>query len=396
MTKPLTIAIAGAGIGGLAAAVLLARRDHRVTVFDRFAAPAPVGSGLVIQPIGQAVLARLGVLEQALALGCRLDRLSGIEDGQSRPVLDVTYGGRFGLALHRAALFEVLYRAALAAGVSLRSNATVASSRLVDNGRSVGFANGTSEGPFDLVVDATGAASPLSRIKNRPLPFGALWATVNWPSDTDLPPDRLSQKYRKAAIMAGVLPIGRLPGEALQKAAIFWSMRHRDYPDWRASDFGGWQAQVCDFWPGFAPFLSQIEGPDGFTLARYSHGTLRRPYEARLVQIGDAAHTASPQLGQGANMALLDAWALATCLAALPPDQALPAYAKSRRLHLLTYQGFSRFLTPLYQSGHWLPPIIRNHVLAPVSRIPPMPAVLSRIVSGDLIAPMRGFMKGQS
>ena len=95
-------------------------------------------------------------------------------------------------------------------------------------------------------------------------------------------------------------------------------------------------------------------------------------------------------------MALLDAWALATCLAALPPDQALPAYAKSRRLHLLTYQGFSRFLTPLYQSGHWLPPIIRNHVLAPVSRIPPMPAVLSRIVSGDLIAPMRGFMKGQS
>lgn len=43
------LAIVGAGIGGLAAAALLARAGSRVTVYDQFAAPAPVGSGLIIR-----------------------------------------------------------------------------------------------------------------------------------------------------------------------------------------------------------------------------------------------------------------------------------------------------------------------------------------------------------
>ena len=126
-------------------------------------------------------------------------------------------------------------------------------------------------------------------------------------------------------------------------------------------------------------------------MARYSHGTLRRPYGKKLAHIGDAAHTASPQLGQGANMALLDAYALASCLAELPTADALPAYGRARRWHVLLYQGLSRFLTPLYQSDHPLPPLIRNRLLAPLSRVAPMPAVLTRMVCGNAIAPVRGY-----
>ena len=47
------IAIVGAGIGGLTAAALLARQGHTITVFDQFNVPRPVGSGLVIQPVGK-------------------------------------------------------------------------------------------------------------------------------------------------------------------------------------------------------------------------------------------------------------------------------------------------------------------------------------------------------
>ena len=63
------IGIAGAGIGGLAAAALLARDGHQVTVFDQFEAPRPVGSGLVIQPVGMEVLDQVGAGDAARSLG---------------------------------------------------------------------------------------------------------------------------------------------------------------------------------------------------------------------------------------------------------------------------------------------------------------------------------------
>ncbi|MFZ1681270.1 MAG: FAD-dependent oxidoreductase, partial [Rhizobiaceae bacterium] len=54
---PMDIAIAGAGPAGLATALFLRRDGHRVTLFERFAEPRPIGSGLIVQPTGQKVLA---------------------------------------------------------------------------------------------------------------------------------------------------------------------------------------------------------------------------------------------------------------------------------------------------------------------------------------------------
>ena len=65
----MNIAIVGAGIGGLALATLAQREGHQVCLWERFDQPRPVGSGLVIQPVGLAVLDRLGVGDQARAMG---------------------------------------------------------------------------------------------------------------------------------------------------------------------------------------------------------------------------------------------------------------------------------------------------------------------------------------
>jgi len=53
MTPRLQIGIAGAGMGGLASAIALHCAGHRVRIFDKFDQPRPVGSGLVVQPVGQ-------------------------------------------------------------------------------------------------------------------------------------------------------------------------------------------------------------------------------------------------------------------------------------------------------------------------------------------------------
>lgn len=83
------IAVAGAGIGGLTVAALLGQDGHEVTVFDQFDTPRPVGSGLVIQPVGQAVLAQIDALDDALDRGNPVYHMLGFEAEAGRRVLDV-------------------------------------------------------------------------------------------------------------------------------------------------------------------------------------------------------------------------------------------------------------------------------------------------------------------
>lgn len=386
----LQVAIAGAGIGGLACAAGLARAGHRVHVYDQFAAPAPVGSGLVVQPVGLEVLRHLGAAEAALALGNRIHRMLGREADSGRAVLDVAYDApgvpRFGLAIHRAALFQALFDAAIGAGAVVVPGHRV---RAVQDAR-LTFENGVQAGPFDLVIDASGAGSPLSPMVARPLPYGALWATVTWPEDTALPVNELRQMYRRADRMLGVLPIGHLPGGDDRKAAIFWSLPATGYDGWRARGLALWREEACRLWPEFEPFTRQITDPEQMTMARYAHGTLRQPIAAGLAYVGDAAHRASPQLGQGANMALLDALALCRALERSRGNVALALqwYAQARRWHVRSYQAMSRLFTPQYQSdSRWLP-ILRDRVLFPASQLRPIPRVLTRLVCGDLLPPL--------
>lgn len=386
MIRRSRIAVTGAGMGGLAAAALLARGGHDVTLVERFQTPRPLGSGLVIQPVGMAVLDLIGAGEPARALGARLTRMLG--HSGPRVALDVSYrAAQPGYAMHRAALFHVLWQAMLATGITPLTGRTVTGTRQKADAIHLLTDAGTL-GPFDLIVDAMGAGSPLSPLQARPLPFGAVWAHVPWP-ETGLPVDQLRQRYRAAARMAGVLPIGRLPGDPTPRAAVFWSLSGSELDAWPDRDLGDWKAEVAGFWPEMMPFLTGLDDKAQLTPARYSHGSLRQPWTGRLVHIGDAAHRASPQLGQGANMALLDAASLALALR-LPLDQAPRAHRNARRGHLALYQGMSAVFTPQYQSSSRILPWLRDRILAPVSRIPPLPRLLTAIVSGDILPPIAG------
>lgn len=392
---PLDIAIAGCGPGGLAAALLLKRDGHRVTMFERFEAPRPIGSGLMVQPTGLAVLEQLGLADAALERGARIDRLIGQAGAVGPVVLDVRYAalGRpsaFGIGIHRASLFALLHDTAVAAGVPIATGRTVAGSGPDGAKRRLHFADGGTAGPFDLVVDALGTRTPLAPPTGRSLAYGALWASLDWPDGTNFDIAALEQRYRRASVMVGVLPIGTLSNAGRPQAAFFWSLRADRLDAWRAAGLDAWKAEVFALWPACAPLLDQIVDPGQLTFAHYAHRTLREPGEPALVHIGDAWHSASPQLGQGANMALLDAWALAKGLreSANVAQGVAHAIARRRR-HVHLYQWLTALFTPVYQSDSRVLPFVRDRLVGPMSKLWPATWIQAAMVSGLVGNPLR-------
>ena len=395
--RALDIAICGCGPGGLATALRLHRSGHRVRLIERFAEPRALGSGLILQPVGLAVLRALGLEPSIRALGHRIDRLEGRTAHGGRLVLAVDFGALGGrmhaLAVHRGALFGVLYDAVIAAGIPIEHGIEV---REVDGsgGRPwVLDRAGRRLGPFDLVVDALGSRSSLAQRAfgegiHRPLAYGALWASLPWPGRPFLG-HALEQRYEKASVMIGVLPIGRRAVGGPEETAFFWSLKPVQYADWRRQGLEAWKARVRGLWPETEALLSAIAQTDQLVLASYGHHTLRRPLAEGLAIIGDAAHSTSPQLGQGANMALLDAMALGSALDhSAGVGEALHAYARMRRLHVRLYQRLSALFTPVYQSDSRLLPWLRDGLFASVSRLPGASHVLASLVAGQWGAPL--------
>ena len=383
----LSIAIAGCGPAGLAAALLLDAQGHSVTIFDQFDDPGPVGSGLMIQPSGLAVLDRLGLAQETLARGARVDALLGLEE-HGKAVLDAPYStlgvaGAFGIGIHRASLFGVLHEAASARGIAIETGHAVTGSDISPAGRRLTFDTRPPSPRFDLVVDACGWRSAFDHAPPNILEFGALWASLPVRSGDPFSPNLLEQRYRRAAQMVGVLPIGTRRGAEGPEVAFFWSLRREDYDAWCAAPLDDWKAGVAALWPDTQCLLDRIESREQLTFASYAHRTRKRPVGERIIAIGDAWHSASPQLGQGANMALLDAWSLARGLAeGRTLNEKLRLAIGWRSDHVWLYQWVTALFTPLYQSSTSWHPMLRDRLLAPLSKTWPTSKLQAQLMSG--------------
>lgn len=366
------IAIIGAGTAGPAAALLLKRAGAPVELFERAAAPSAVGAGILLQPSGLAVLQRLGLLQTVLAAGHRIASLRGVTE-RGRTVLSLHYkdlrADLFGLGTHRGSLFAALVAALPGAGVPLHTGVDVAT--VEQQGAQLVLKGAEQHGLFDLVVLADGARSHLRGAiggvqRQAPYPYGALWFVGD---DHTHPSDGcLSQVYDGTHKMVGLLPSGVHPGQPHPQISLFWSLPADQIDTVRAGTLAQWRAQVLRLYPQTEDLLEQISDMQQLLPARYLDVVLHRPFAMRgssaIAAIGDAAHAMSPQLGQGANLALLDAEALADALiahAALTQKSQLPtalnAWHKKMRHKIQTYQQLSRWLTPVFQSNYrWLGP----------------------------------------
>ncbi|HKO50051.1 MAG TPA: NAD(P)/FAD-dependent oxidoreductase [Polyangiaceae bacterium] len=390
--RSLDVGIVGCGFAGAATAALLGRAGHRVTVYEEFAEPSAVGAGIVLQPTGMSVLAELGVLGRVVERGARLESLHCVTP-ENEDVFRLDYAhlhpALFGLGMHRGALFQILHELAVGAGMTLRRATSVGSVIERPGKAELQDHAGRAIAEHDLVVVANGARSELRRAsglvrRERPYPWGALWFVARDP--THHYRNRLRQITNGTRHLLGLLPTGLGPlgeGPDEHRVSLFWSIRMDRIADFRRAGLTQWKAQLLRYEPESAFVLDQIESVEQVLTAGYHDVVMSSWHTQRQVFIGDAAHAMSPQLGQGTNLALMDASALCAALAEdVPLAIALERYSRTRREQIEFYQFASRCLTPLFQSDFHALGRPRNALMSLACHLPSLRQEMLRTMAG--------------
>lgn len=301
--------VIGAGIGGLTAAIALARRGVAVTLAEQATEITEVGAGLQVSPNGLAVLRALG-LERALdrtgAVEAQAVCLRDYEAGDPVARLDLTRleGQRY-LFVHRADLVAVLVRAARQNNVSIElgRRATKVLPRDISE---VQFEDGGLV-RSELVVCADGVNSVGRAALNGhagpgftgQVAWRALVAGADWPPEATVTMG-LGRHLVSYPLRGGTVMNIVAVQERDSWAAEGW--HHKDDPNNLRSAFSEFGGPV-------RALLEQVEEVNLWGLFR--HPVADRWVEGGTALLGDAAHPTLPFLAQGANLALEDAWVLA-------------------------------------------------------------------------------------
>ncbi|MBV0911594.1 FAD-dependent oxidoreductase [Anianabacter salinae] len=325
------ITVIGAGVAGLAVATALAHRGAAVTVLERAPAITEVGAGLQISPNGFAVLEALGLGAEVRGAAARSTGVRLIDGPSGRDVLHLDLArhapDRTFLLIHRADLIGCLFRAAQAAGVTVRTGTEVAEIRQ-DRGRSVLTTTAGETVSSSLLIGADGLHSGLrARLNGSAAP--RFTGQVAWralvPAPPGTPPE--AQVHMGPGRHAVTYPLRG--GTLLNIVAV----EERD--GWAEE---GWHIpgnpdEMRRAFAGFHPWLrARLDEAEAVHL----WGLFRHPvapvwHDGASAILGDAAHPTLPFLAQGANLALEDAWVLADLLARTDTPDALALYQARRR-----------------------------------------------------------------
>ena len=300
------VTIVGGGIGGLTAALAFARGGADVTVLEQAAAITEVGAGLQLAPNGAAPLGALGLTNVLHMAGIRAQRVEPTDalTGRTIAQFDLTrLTGQPYRFLHRAELIDILLTAACDAGVTLRTGAKVVG---VDAAGAITLAHGAMP-QADLTVGADGLHSLM-----RPALNGEAKAfftrQVAWRAVIahDAPPVARIWMAPGRHVVTYPLTRGRLNIVAVREQDD-WSPE-----GWTNTDTpAAFQAAFADLCPDLRALLDKVTDVRLWGLFR--HPVAARWHGEACAILGDAAHPTLPFLAQGANLAIEDAYVLATC-----------------------------------------------------------------------------------
>jgi 2-polyprenyl-6-methoxyphenol hydroxylase-like FAD-dependent oxidoreductase len=128
--------------------------------------------------------------------------------------------------------------------------------------------------------------------------------------------------------------------------------------------------EITTLGPQAQSLMSQINTLNDLTCTNYALVSLKKWNAGRLVCIGDAAHSTTPHLGQGVNLALLDALAFADELNGADAIEALTRAAHFRRRQVMWCWQLSNLLGPIFQNESRLLAMTRDRVLPWLPHLP--------------------------
>jgi len=315
--KGKSITILGAGIGGLTAAIALARRGARVTVLEQAPEITEVGAGIQITPNGSAVFGALDLEKRARRLAMSLEAVELRDYRGGAPILRLDMGdARHGnphpyLLFHRADLIEMLASSAKRHGVDIQLGKTVSGVAVGFDQASLPIEDGTQR-TGKILIGADGLRSLTRQAIEKAGP-PAFTGQVAWRA---LVPSRHVPVYDFPSVATIHMGRGRhvvtypLRGGALinvvaveeRKSWVAEGWHHLDDPE-------NLRRAFSDFSPYIKRLLSVCE--DVHLWGLFEHPVAQRWFQSSTVILGDAAHPTLPFLAQGANMAIEDAWVLA-------------------------------------------------------------------------------------
>jgi 2-polyprenyl-6-methoxyphenol hydroxylase-like FAD-dependent oxidoreductase len=381
--RRLRVGIVGGGVAGCAAGILLREAGHEVVLFEQSLSVGPVGAGVLLQPSGQRVLAGMGLLDRVVERAERIDELVAFTHrggllSQLR-YADHSAGRAYGL--HRGDLFGVLHEAMHSGGVDVRLHHTIARATSARNRATLIDTNDRHVGEFDLVVAADGSRSRIRGTSGlrafEHLYQPAAWWAVGECADVK---HQLLQRTRDTRQLCGLLPMGG------GRCSFFWGTTRNDRRVCMRQPFGAWREDVRRLMPESASIVEKIAGYEQLMFATYRAVYMPRVASGRVVFIGDAAHASSPHLGQGINLALLDAQDLARAIEAHGSvADALNAYDRSQRWRNAWYSLATAGLTPTFQGSVSVLGHARDLALPGLQRV----AVARRLMLATLTGVLR-------
>jgi 2-polyprenyl-6-methoxyphenol hydroxylase-like FAD-dependent oxidoreductase len=304
--------IVGAGMAGMTLGLALKRSSIACEIVEiRPTLPEP-GTGISLQGPALRALRVVGVLDACISRGFAqtffkaCDAEGNVTGTVELPrLLGSKYPATIGIM--RQAVHEVLAAELNRLSVPIRLAATVSALAQQDDGVDVTFTDGTS-GRYDLVIGADGSNSTIREMTFGPEVRPRYTGQMNWRATVRRPPEVTGRySYFGPTVKSGFNPVSE------REMYIYLLQNMPERPRWRDEELPAiLRGLLAEFGGILGRARDEVHDPKQI-ICRPVFSMIMPPpwYRGRVVLIGDAAHTTTPQLASGASIAIEDAVVLA-------------------------------------------------------------------------------------